>query len=182
MIQNGEMIDLSKNSDLFSNIYYITSSSIGCNFDLKSNQPIKEQKQNIDVKFIDKDNNNIIIAKCILSKQNNDKIPCTLNKEINNDFILDSYIGSSENGFYALDSDDKSFQLKCQYRKNNKINNNNKNKAIYIIIVIISVILVSMIILIICYIYRKKAKSPDSSINKINQTFSDSHVNIGENV
>ena len=67
--------------------------------------------------FVEKNNNNVKInVQCIFSKDNNDKIPCSLDQEINNNnYILDSYIGSSSNGiFNIMPERDKEFQLNCE--------------------------------------------------------------------
>jgi hypothetical protein len=118
MINNMEMIDFSLlPADYPINIYYIKSSSSGCEFDLISNTQIKEKNQDIILNFVEKNNNNVKInVQCIFSKDNNDKIPCSLDQEINNNnYILDSYIGSSSNGiFNIMPEKDKEFQLNCE--------------------------------------------------------------------
>ena len=118
MINSMEMIDFSfLPADYPINIYYIKSSSSGCEFDLISNTQIKEKNQDIILNFVEKNNNNVKInVQCIFSKDNNNKIPCSLDQEINNNnYILDSYIGSSSNGiFNIMPEKDKEFQLNCE--------------------------------------------------------------------
>ena len=122
MINSREIIDFSLLSpDYPINTYYITSSSSGCEFDLNSNNNINENSQDIVLTFLEKNNNNVNInAQCEFSKNNKNKIPCSLEQEINNNYILDSYIGSSENSiFNILSETNKDFQLNCKKSKKN---------------------------------------------------------------
>ena len=122
MIENKEIIDFSEVPSTFtSNKYYIVSSSKGCDFNLVSKNQIKEENQNIILNFKEKNNENKKInAKCILSKENKNNIPCLLNEDIiNKKYILDSYVGSNENGVFYLIQDKDDFELNCEDEEEN---------------------------------------------------------------
>jgi hypothetical protein len=122
MIENKEIIDFSEIPSTFtSNKYYIESSSKGCHFNLVSKNQIEEENQNIILNFIEKNNENKkISAKCILSKENKNNIPCSLNEDIvNKKYNLDSYVGSNENGVFYLIQDKDDFELNCEEEEEN---------------------------------------------------------------
>jgi hypothetical protein len=122
MIENKEIIDFSEVPSTFtSNKYYIESSSKGCHFNLVSKNQIEEENQNIILNFIEKNNENKkISAKCILSKENKNNIPCSLNEDIvNKKYILDSYVGSNKNGVFYLIQDKDDFELNCEEEEEN---------------------------------------------------------------
>jgi hypothetical protein len=198
MIKNGEMVDLSLRQSV--NSYYIESASIGCNFKLISEKDIEVQRHNIDLIFSKKgDKNNKLTVKCTISSEYKNKIPCKLEQEINDDYTLESYMGSNGNNFYFIESNEPSFHLQCQKsndddnhdsdkknnddsKDNNKKTNDNKNKGIYVIIIIVSAFFVSMVIFVVYMVCCRKKKIPDSSINKIDSNIADSRENINENV
>ena len=155
MINKGEIVDFSNIPSTYSvNQYYIKSSSKGCEFELTSNNNINEQSQNIALNFLEKNNNNVIIdAQCILSKDNKNKIPCKLKQEINNNYILDSYVGSNKNGiFYVLQDNNKdNFQLICEKKKNGL-----ETKWIIIICAGSAAFLAIIITIIVCCCKKKK--------------------------
>ena len=157
MIEKNEIANLSKISPDYSiSEYYIESSSKGCNFDLVSKTTINEKQQDIILKFIEKNNkNNEINVKCTLSSDNDKKIPCSLQQEIENQiYILNSYIGSNENTVYFIYQDNHEFQLECKEEKSDK-------SKIWIIVGIVLGIVV-IIIIVICYKKSKKAKIKES--------------------
>ena len=167
MIENKEIIDFSKigNSNYVINNYIIKSISKGCNFDLTSDTPIKERKQNLILNFYEKDsiNNNINIT-CLLSNENNNKIPCSLEKEINNkNYGLNSYIGgNNESLFYIMQDTDINFQLKCINeieQENKKEKKSNKTLIIIIIVVVVAVLVIIGVIIIIIHSKMKKEKN-----------------------
>jgi hypothetical protein len=122
MIENKEIIDFSEVPSTFtSNKYYIESSSKGCHFNLVSKNQIEEENQNIILNFIEKNNENKkISAKCILSKENKNNIPCSLNEDIvNKKYSLDSYVGSNKNGVFYLIQDKDDFELNCEEEEEN---------------------------------------------------------------
>ena len=179
MIQNGEILDLSQNSNGYEfNNYIIESSSKGCQFNLISKTTIKEQNLNIKLNFIEKNNNNNIInARCSLSNKNNNIIYCSLDDEVDNNYILDLYIGSGENGFFSItqDNTERTFSLNCSIKKK-KESSKSKNIIVIIIAIILATLLITAtIIVIICLIKRKKKKESGFK-NHIN--ISGSHENI----
>ena len=162
MIEKNEIVDFSKiPSDYSINEYYIESSNKGCNFDLVSKTQIKEKNQDISLKFIEKNNkNNEINAKCTLSSDNEKKIPCSLEQEIDNQiYILNSYIGSNEKGIYFITQDDYELQLECKEEKSNK-------KKIGIIVGIVVGFVVIIVVIIVIVIYYKKNKKAKKKENQ----------------
>ena len=184
MINNGEIFDLSKNPSGYSIINYIIESvSEGCDFNLISQNSINQNiKQEITLNFINNEDsyNNNIQINCILSNDYNNKIPCSLNKEINNNFSFDSYIGSNNEGFFLIIQDEKveNFHLNCQ--KNKQKESNSKNKIILIIVIcIIGAIIIIAIIFILIFFCRKKEINLMN--NKIHMKMTESQENISGN-
>ena len=160
MINSREIIDFSLLSpDYPINTYYITSASSGCEFDLNSNNNINENSQDIVLTFLEKNNNNVNInAQCEFSKNNKNKIPCSLEQEINNNYILDSYIGSSENSiFNILSETNKDFQLNCKKSKKNL-----STGAIVGIVLGVVGFIVIVISIIVCCRKKKDEKEADN--------------------
>ena len=160
MIQNGKIIDFSKGIlDYKINQYIISSSSIGCNFNLISKKSIEEEtKKNIILNFIEKDNeNNRIKVECILSNENGNKIPCYLEEEVNKNFILDSYIGSSqEKNLFLITQENKANNLLLSCIKEKE----KGNKVIIIVVIVIIVIVVIFITVIVLIVNLRKKQVP----------------------
>ena len=159
MIQNKEIVDFSKidintNNNYQINEYIINSVSKGCKFDLISNIPIEEKSQSVNLYLFEKDKkNNKVNITCIISKENKNKIPCSIEQEIGINFYLDSYIGlTNESIFYIIQDNDKEyFELYCKNEEENK-----KKLNIKIIIIIIVVVVVIIVTIIIVVIWCKK--------------------------
>ena len=157
MIQNKEIVDFSKidintNNNYQINEYIINSVSKGCKFDLISNIPIEEKSQSVNLYLFEKDKkNNKVNITCIISKENKNKIPCSIEQEIDINFYLDSYIGlTNESIFYIIQDNDKEyFELYCKNEEENKKKLNIKI-IIIIIVVVVVVIIVTIIIIVIC--------------------------------
>ena len=166
MIENKEIIDFSKIDFVYKiNKYTIKSITKGCDFNLISYTTINENNQNVILNFYDVDNiNDNINITCLLSNGNNNKIPCSLQKEINNKkYSLDSYIGTSnESIFYIIQDEDINFQLNCVNEKeiDKKLNN---TKIIIIIIAALVVVIIIGIVIIIIYLKRKKDKNVNNN-------------------
>ncbi len=170
MIQTGEIFDLSKNPSNYQvNNYIIESSSTGCNFILISKTTIKERNQKVSLNFIEKENtNNNVIVECILSNENNNRIPCSLNQNINKNFILDSYPGSSNNGiFYIIkENTEQDLQLNCQIESRKK--SDSSNNTLIIIFIILGVVLIGVtIIMLIIFCKKKEEEKIYSDKNKV---------------
>ena len=182
MINNGEIFDLSQNPSAYSiNNYIIESISDGCDFNLNSKiSIIQKMKQEIILNFIDKDTSSNIQINCILSNDYKNKIPCSLEQEINKNFSLESYFGSNKQGFFYITQDNNvdSFHLKCQ-KKKNKGNISKSNILIIIITIISSLIVVITIILMLIFCFRKKKKNISKNENQIKA--SESQENIKDN-
>lgn len=73
---------------------------LGCNFDLISNKQIQERNQEINLNLVETYDNNTINARCVLSYEYNNKIPCLLDVEIEREFTLDSYMGIKDQMIY----------------------------------------------------------------------------------
>ena len=166
-IENKEIMDFSKvPSEFTKNEYYIESSSKGCQFDLTSKNKIKENIQNIDLTFIEKDNkdNNSIKAKCTLSSENEKNIPCTLEQELEGkNYILDSYVGSNEKGLFYIIQDKDGFQLSCSEEKSGK----SYTGIIIGVVVAAVVIIVTIVILVVCLKKKKEPKIETSEMNNM---------------
>ena len=184
MIGNGEIFNLSNNpSDYQVNNYIIESSSMGCNFNLISKTTIKENNQKVSLNFTEKDNtNNNINIKCILSSEYNNKIPCSLNQNINKNFTLDSYAGSSDNGIYCItqENTDQNLQLNCLIESRKKSESSNKN--LIVILLIIGVLFIGVAIILIIMCCKKKQEHPiDSNQDKIKFAYGDNSDQIINN-
>ena len=171
MIENGEIFDLSNNPSNYQvNNYVIDSTSNGCNFHLISKTPIKEKNQKVSLNFTQKDNtNNNINIECILSSENNNKIPCSLNQNINKNFTLDSYVGSYNNGIFYItqENNEQNLHINCLTGSRKKSENSNKN--LIVVFCIIGIILVGAVIIsIIMFCRKKQTQKIDSSNNQIN--------------
>ena len=167
MIKRGEIIDLSEiTEDKAINYYIIESSTNGCEFNLISKSEIKEEKQDIILNFKD-DNNNNVNSICIISNENNNTIPCSLEKDVNQNFILDSYIGSNDKGFFSIiqENNTQTFKLICKKMKKKE------SSKIPIIILIIIVIMIILILIISTYRYKKKTKKVLSTYKRYKRDF-----------
>ena len=154
MIKNNEIVDLSNNYlEQTIKIYKIISASSGCKFDLTSNSNINDESQDFSLKFIEKSNrNNIIDAKCNLQKSNDNKIPCSLEEEVNKNYILDSSTFSNEqNVIFTISpvNNEKTFNL-CCVNNDKKIGGVNLGMIIIICGVLFIVIVLTIIIVVIC--------------------------------
>ena len=156
MIKNNKIFDLSKdNLNQVVIIYKISSVSSGCEFDLTSDAQIKQESQNFSLKFIENsnNNNNAINAICNLQKNNNNKIPCSLEDHVNQNYKLDSSTFSNEqNEIFTISPiyDEKSFKLCCENNEINGINRINLGMIIIICGVLFLVIAFTIIIVVIC--------------------------------
>ena len=145
MISNGEIIDFSTNENFTSlTTYTIASlSSIDCDFKLTSRSEIKEENQNINLAFAQKDNtNNKISAQSTLSSTNN-QISGKFEEKIDNYYYLDSYIGVSEQGIFYITPEDSEnyFKINCEIEKGGP----NLSK----ILIIVGAVLLRVIIIIV---------------------------------
>ena len=151
------------------------------NFTLILNEDIYIEKE-INIKLIEFGNkNNIIEAKCILSKNNFNKIPCEAEIETNKEYyIKDYFYFNKTNGELISVSIDKPSKELISTIKSTDGNSSSGNKistGVIIVIVLGCIILVSIIIgfIIISIIIKKKnvkiVKFGDKNngINKISQ-------------
>ena len=154
MIKNNKIFDLSKDNLKRANIYKINSVSSGCEFDLTSDAQINQESQNFSLKFIENSNNNNAINEvCNLQKNNNNKIPCSLEEHVNQNYKLDSSTFSNEqNEIFTISPiyDEKSFKLCCENNDINGINRINLGMIIIICGVLFLVIAFTIIIVVIC--------------------------------
>ena len=136
-------------SDYKINQYKINSASQGCNFDLESNSIIKnEEKKQIKLNFKN-DKSGDINADCILSK-NNEKanlIPCTLNKNVDSNYVLEDYIQSNNKEILTIIQSNKSAELYLNCSLNLKAKYHKSGKGGLKIGVIICIIIVAILLL-----------------------------------
>ena len=76
--------------------YKIISATSGCKFDLNSEETISGQNKSIELNFQEKESNKIIKANCVLSSQNDKKIICSLDDQIDGNYNLEPYIYSDQ--------------------------------------------------------------------------------------
>ena len=156
-------------------------------FELTSDKIIHDSKHEINLNFIESNNiTNNISAKCTLSSENKNKIPCIIQEGINNTYTLDSYVGTNNKTFYTITSNinEQKFQLACENNaatdNKNKNKSNSLSKAGIIIIIITSIFFIAAISVVVGYCYLKKKKiSNNQKINKESSIF-DSNQNIHE--
>ena len=171
-IKNGG-IDFSKDSnDYIINQYKIKSATKGCKFNLYSENIINESNKNIELNFIELNKNNNIKAKCLLSSENKNKIPCDLKEEINGNYSLEPYIYSDTNKIITIVQNNVNdyLYLECEAGVNNY--NHKKSSSEISVGVIFGVVAgifcnIIIILLMIRYIYirRRWYKSFYDSMN-----------------
>ena len=160
--------------------YKILSSSSGCEFALTSESKISQKNKIIELSFIEAEinNNNIITAKCILSSMFDKKIMCKLDKEINNEYILQPYIFSDETETITIVQKDTNdyLSLQCEsteisllFVKKPKKEGGLSTGAI--ILLIVGLILLAVAVVVGVIIYKKK-----SSKDKKNEIPVDSKI------
>ena len=94
--------------------YQISSSTCGCKFFLNSDIKISQDNKNIELSFKETKENNNIKSNCILSSQNDKKIICNLNKEINSTYKLEPYSFCDNNELITISQDNNdNLPLEC---------------------------------------------------------------------
>ena len=139
----------------------INFSNEGCEFNLNSNLNIDiSNTKNINLTFKEVNNeNNKIYAQCVLSKENKNIIPCKLNTEINNKYILDPFIFSDNIETITIfqNNSDDYFFLKCTKNNTPSASNGLSLGAILGIVAgALGIIIIIVIILFINHIKKKK--------------------------
>ena len=141
-------------------LYKIEEVSEGCNFIVKVDNYIDENDKEIILYFKDyKTEKNIINGRCILSKNNSNNIPCKLNEEVNDLYVIQEYLYYDSKELIAIIMENKTspFSIICSNENktisgysyyNSKQRESNKILAIIISIpvIIIVVIIISIII------------------------------------
>jgi hypothetical protein len=161
--------------DYKANLYKIESINSGCEFSIVTNKKIIEKNKSINFLF---QNNKIksetYYVNCLLSSQNNNKINCTLNDNINSNVTIEDYLSYDNDGLTAIYLPVKSTEipLSCQnYRGEPQPSPPQKNKKLIIIIIAaggILLIIITTIILCCCCCRKKKNSISDNSMNKTN--------------
>ena len=133
--------------------YKIEDISEGCNFNLKANKIINSNK-NITLTFIESNQkSNNITAKCSLSSKNNNEIPCSIDIETSNSYILKDFLDYNENETITIISNNKNstYSIVCNNSEPKNFVKYYKGKerslsALHIIIIICCFIAVIVII------------------------------------
>ena len=160
------------NSDYKINEYKIKSVSKGCEFNLISITPIKENNESITLNFFENNSKNKILnINCTLSKENGNNIPCLLEPEVKNNYTLEEYGGANKEGiFYIIQEDEKTFELVCESEKEKEIEDEKNKKLnikiIIIIVCIIGAIIIIVIIIICCCCCYQKQETDKGNDNK----------------
>ena len=152
-------VDYSNISEDDNNIiqYKIISASSGCQFSLIIEKNINQSNKSIELNFIDIQNNNNIKANCLLSSQNDKKIVCSLENEIDSYFVLEPFIDSYETEIITIVQKNTTdyLPLKCSLKtsSSNKAYNNKKSglssgAIVGIILAIVFAVVITGIIII----------------------------------
>ena len=172
---NKEGIDYSSISPDYKIYQYsINSSNEGCEFSLYSNEDIEiNSTKNINLTFLEADNNtNKMNAECSLSKDNKNQIKCKLNKEVNENYMLEPFIISSVNETITIFQKDKYnyLSLKCIINNDNSQKDENSSSGGISGGTILGIILAVLEAIIIALIYflllRKKKDNNESFLYK----------------
>ena len=148
----------------------------GNNFTLIVDEDIYVEKE-VRIQLIEVDNkNNIIEALCILSKDIDNKIPCSIEGEIKGKYYMKDYFYlNKETGelvSISMDKPSKNYIMNDDQDSTTSNSKNNKlSVGIIIIIILCSLIFVSIIggiISIVLFIKKKRAKAANSTIQNIN--------------
>ena len=114
-------IDFSKvSNDYKINQYKIKYATKGCQFNLISENEINENSKKIELNFIELNKNINIKAKCLLSSENKNNIPCDLNGEIEGYYSLEPYIYSGANEIITIVKNNVDDYLVLECQTNNK--------------------------------------------------------------
>ena len=175
MIENKEILDFTNNPPSIK-VFSITSASKGCNFELISKNLINIEEYNITLNFLEKNNiNNIISAKCTLSVENQNKIPCALEEGINNDYILESYVGYIKDVVFYILPETDNFPLNCLSEENEE--DKSKKDKYYIIGGVAAVIIVIIFIAVCCC----GSKKTNEAVVNNNNSYSMKQINYQPN-
>jgi len=157
--------------------YKINSASQGCNFDLESDSIINEENKQIKLNFKNNKTGDVN-AICLLSK-NNEKanlIPCTLNQNVNSNYILEDYIQSNDKETLTIVQSNKLDELclNCSL-KLKRIYHNDSGKGGLKTGVIICLIIIGVLLLLgvtgLAIYFKNKTKNENSDIRKNNSNY-----------
>ena len=111
--------------------YKISSATNGCEFSLISENEINEENKNIELSFVEVRTNNHITANCLLSSKNNKNIVCSLDSDIDNEYILEPFIFSDKTETITILQKNTSdyLQLECSIKKHETRNYHSKRKS-----------------------------------------------------
>ena len=152
--------------------YKIKGTSDGCNLNLKSNTKINSNKIIVlTIMQYDK-KSNTLNAECTLSTNNKYEIPCSLDREGSNKYILKEFIYYSQKELITIISNNKSSIYSIACNNSEGINSiafskqNRKLTKFHIIIIVssISLVLIIALVFIICKVkkkYKNKRDLPD---------------------
>ena len=146
--------------------YKIKGKSDGCNLILKSNKKINSNRIIILTIMQYNKKSNTLSAECTLSSNNNYEIPCSLDTEGANKYIIKEFIYYNQNEIITIISNNKSsiYPIVCNHSEEiNSVKFSKEKRGLskyHIIIIICSIALVLIIVLafIICKIIRKDTK------------------------
>ena len=175
MIREGKInfAEIEKNGDYSIYQYQIRSSSIGCEFCLNSDNKINQKNKKIELKFIDADKINFITSKCTLSSENDKKIICNLDKEINSTYRIEPFSTYDQKDIITIAQNNNDYlPLLCHLTTERDSTDNSKKKgglsggAVAGIIVGIIFIIIASVVAVIVY---KKIKQKQKLKNSDNQ-------------
>ena len=146
--------------------YSVNYATNGCEFSLNLLEDNKEFNKALNLSFIEVDNDNIINAKCQLSKENRNSITCQLNDNINNNYILEPYIFSDNSKTIIISQNDTNnyLTLTCSSSSPDKSNSSSLSTS-EIIGIIAGLVGAIAIVIIIIFIIKKCKNNNTEEIN-----------------
>ena len=146
--------------------YSVNYATNGCEFSLNLLEDNKEFNKALNLSFIEVDNDNIINAKCQLSKENRNSITCQLNDNINNNYILEPYIFSDNSKTIIISQNDTNnyLTLTCSSSSPDKSNSSILSTS-EIIGIIAGLVGAIAIVIIIIFIIKKCKNNNTEEIN-----------------
>ena len=146
--------------------YKIKGTSDGCNLKLKANTKINSNRIIILTAMQYNKKTNTLNVECTLSSNNNYEIPCSLDTEGSNKYILKEFIYYNQKEIITIISNNKSsiYPIFCNNTEEiNSVTFSKKNRKLtkfHIIIIVcpIALVIIIAIVFLICKITRKEIK------------------------
>ena len=159
--------------------YKVNSASQGCNFNLESDSFINEENKQIELTFKN-DKSDDVRANCKLSKninKNANLIPCTLNNNVDSNYILEDFIQSNNKETITIIQSNKSSELylNCSLNLKKKIyrEKGELKTGVIVCIIIASILLILGVAILVIYckkINNNKRENLNKDMTNANST------------